>query len=58
MGDGAGADIPVEDAGIEHEDLNEGRETELTGLQQHIEVMHLLEKGHLRPVHLEPDAFA
>lgn len=56
MGDGAGADIPVEDAGIKHEDLDEGGQTELAGLQQHVEIMHLFEKRHLRPVHLEPDA--
>jgi hypothetical protein len=54
----AGANVSIEHAGIEHEDLNEGRQAKLAGLQQHVQIVHLLKEGHLGPVHFEPDPFA
>ena len=56
MGDGAGADVGVEHAGIQHQQLDEGGEAALTRLQDHVLMVHVFKRRLLRGVHREGDA--
>jgi hypothetical protein len=49
------ADITVENALVEHVQLNDGRETELSRLQNDIAVVQLIHQVFLRPVRTELD---
>ena len=40
VGDGAGADVAVEQAGVQHEQLDEGGEAALPRLQDHVLAVH------------------
>ena len=51
--DGAGADVGVEQAGVQHEELDKRGEADLAGLQDDVQIVHLLEQSLLRPVHAE-----
>jgi hypothetical protein len=42
MGDGAGTDVGIEQAGVQHEQLNEGGEAALPRLEDHILIVHVL----------------
>src|SRR5215207_9380788 len=55
VSNGAGADVRIEQTGIEHENLDEGREAELASLQDDVLKRHLIEQGLLRPVHLKAE---
>jgi hypothetical protein len=58
VGDGAGADVGTDQAGVQHEQLDEGGKTALPCLQDHVLIVHLTIQGLLRRVHLELDAAA
>ena len=58
VGNGAGADVAVEHAGVQHQQLDEGGEAALPRLQDHVLAVHLVIQRFLRRVHLEDDAAA
>ena len=53
MGNGASANVGVEDALIQHKNLDECRETKLSSLQNEVAVVQLIHQVCLGPVHLE-----
>lgn len=58
MGDRPSPNIRIEQARIQHKNLNERREPKLPGFQDHIAIMHVVPKIGLRPIELKLYALA
>ena len=53
MSDGAGSDVRVKEACIQHEDLDEGGEAELSRLQYEAALVQIMQQFRLRPIQTE-----
>ncbi len=56
MGDGTGADIGIEHAGVQHEQLDEGGEAALARFQDNVLIVQVVQQRELRRVHAKIDA--
>ena len=58
MRDGAGSNVGIEQARIQHEDLNERGEAKLPRLQNEILIVEVVKQRELRPIRAERDLAA
>ena len=58
VGNDASLDITIENAGVQDEQIDESRKSQLTGFQDGIQIPHFLENPFLGCIHPEPDALS